>query len=143
MSYVWAIVGIAFVLAMWVILFYGFMGWGDVGETYFAPLRHRHALVSKLIETVRGHSAHDRGSLEAVAQALGMATLARGLQQTAQTEHALSAALRELFARTSADPAFGADSDFQQLHAKILEIEPDINGVLQYCTSPRVTRWPW
>lgn len=133
MDYVWMIVGVAFVLAMWIILFYGFSGVDEVSDKFYVPLGRRHALVSKLVESAK---ADERGTLNSVVQALKMAKLARGLLQTGQTEHALSSALRELFAHANADPTLKANPDFQALQARILEIEPEINAVLRYCTEP-------
>ena len=142
MDYVWMIVGVVFVLAMWTIFYFAFSGIDEASDTYYAPLGRRHALVSKLVESAKGGATDGCGTLEAVVQALKWTTLARGLSQTGQTEHALSSALRELFAHANADPTLKANQDFQVLQAKILEIEPEISGVLRYCTEPnRGAKW--
>src|SRR5262245_26441376 len=109
MTYVWIIVGVVFVLAMWTILFYGFRGVDEASDKYYVPLERRHALVSKLVESAKGGATDERGILASVVQALKSATLARGLSQTGQTEHALSSALSQLFAHANADPALKAN----------------------------------
>jgi len=61
-------------------------------------LRQRHDLVPNLVETVKGYTAHERGTLDEVVKARNVAMTAQGPAQQAAAENMLTGALRQLFA---------------------------------------------
>ena len=71
----WIVVGVIVVAVIWVISVYNSLvamrqrvnqAFGDVD----VQLKQRHDLIPNLVETVKGYAAHERGTLEAVVQAL-------------------------------------------------------------------------
>ncbi|MDE1973678.1 MAG: LemA family protein [Hyphomicrobiales bacterium] len=111
-------------------------------------LRQRHDLVPNLVETVKGYAAHERGTLDEVVKARGIAAAAQGPAQQAAAENMLSGALRQLFAVAEAYPDLKANANFQQLQAELTDIENKIaaarrffnNAVQEYNTG--IQRFP-
>ena len=89
-------------------------------------LRKRYDLVPNLVETVKGYAAHERGTFEAVTQARTAAQQAQGVQQQAEAENMLTAALGRLFAVAEAYPVLRASENFQQLQAELTNTEDRI-----------------
>jgi LemA protein len=86
-------------------------------------LRQRHDLVPNLVETVKGYTGHERGTLDAVVQARTAALAAQGPAAKAQAETMLGGALQRLFALAEAYPNLKANSNFQQLQTDLTGIE--------------------
>src|SRR3954452_19796963 len=59
-------------------------------------LRRRYDLIPNLVEAVKGYAAHERQTFEAVTEARTRAAAAQGVQDQAQAENALTAALGRL-----------------------------------------------
>ena len=89
-------------------------------------LRKRYDLVPNLVETVKGYAAHERGTFEAVTQARTAAEQAQGVQQQAEAENMLTAALGRLFAVAEAYPQLRATENFQQLQSQLADVESNI-----------------
>ena len=89
-------------------------------------LRKRYDLIPNLVETVKGYAAHERGTFEAVTQARTAAEQAQGVQQQAEAENMLTAALGRLFAVAEAYPQLRATENFQQLQAQLSDVEQNI-----------------
>ena len=89
-------------------------------------LRKRCDLIPNLVETVKGYAAHERGTFEAVTQARTAAQQAQGVQQQAEAENMLTAALGRLFAVAEAYPQLRATENFQQLQAQLSDVEQNI-----------------
>jgi LemA protein len=89
-------------------------------------LRKRYDLIPNLVEAVKGYAAHERGVFEEVTQARTAAQQAQGVQEQAQAENALTAAIGRLFAVAEAYPELRATENFQQLQAQLTEVEGDI-----------------
>jgi len=89
-------------------------------------LRKRYDLVPNLVETVKGYAAHERGTFEAVTQARTAAQQAQGVQQQAEAENMLTAALGRPFAVDEAYPHLRATENFQQLQAQLSDVEQNI-----------------
>jgi len=89
-------------------------------------LRKRYDLIPNLVETVKGYAAHERQTFEAVTQARTRAEQAQGIQEQAQAENALTAALGRLFAVAEAYPQLRATENFQQLQAQLADVEQNI-----------------
>ena len=89
-------------------------------------LRKRYDLIPNLVESVKGYAAHERGVFEEVTEARTRAQQAQGVQEQAQAENALTAAIGRLFAVAEAYPELRATENFQQLQAQLTEVEGDI-----------------
>ena len=60
-------------------------------------LRKRYDLVPNLVETVKGYASHERATFEEVTQARTAAQQAKTVEQQAEAENALTAAIGRLF----------------------------------------------
>jgi LemA protein len=94
-------------------------------------LKRRHDLVPNLVETVKGYAAHEKGVLEQVtasrSRAMGAATPA----QVAQSEGALTQALRGLYAVAENYPDLKANQSFLSLQQALADTEGTIAGARQ------------
>jgi LemA protein len=86
-------------------------------------LRKRYDLIPNLVETVKGYASHERETFEAVTAARTAAQQAQGVQQQAQAENMLTAALGRLFAVAEAYPELQADENFRQLQDELAGTE--------------------
>jgi LemA protein len=89
-------------------------------------LRKRYDLVPNLVETVKGYAAHERETFEEVTRARTAAQQAQGVQQQAEAENTLTAAIGRLFAVAEQYPELRATENFQQLQAELADIEQNI-----------------
>ena len=89
-------------------------------------LKRRADLVPNLVEAVKGYAAHEREVFENVTAARTAAQQAQGVQQAAEAQNMLSAALGRLFAVAEAYPQLRATENFQQLQAQLAETEDKI-----------------
>jgi LemA protein len=89
-------------------------------------LRKRYDLIPNLVEAVKGYAAHERGVFDEVTQARTAAQRAQSVQEQAQAENALTAAIGRLFAVAEAYPELRATENFQQLQAQLTEVEGQI-----------------
>ena len=89
-------------------------------------LRKRYDLIPNLVEAVKGYAAHERQVFEEVTEARTRAQQAQGVQEQAQAENMLTAAIGRLFAVAEAYPELRATENFQQLQAALTEVEGDI-----------------
>src|SRR6266542_4261122 len=86
-------------------------------------LRRRYDLIPNLVEVVKGYVVYERETFESVTSARAAAEQARGVEQQAQAENALSAALGRLLAVAEAYPELRASENFQQLQQQLSETE--------------------
>jgi LemA protein len=91
-------------------------------------LKRRHDLIPNLVETVKGYAAHERATFENVTEARNRAVAAKGPEQQAQAENALSGALRQLFAVAEAYPDLKASQNFIELQDEITDTEDKIQA---------------
>ena len=130
---VWLIVALAVVvvLALYVVYAYNSLirvrneaetGWANID----VQLRRRTDLIPNLVEAVKGYAAHERETFEEVTKARAAAQQAQGVEQQAQAENVLTAALGRLFALAEAYPQLRATENFQQLQAQLSDVEQSI-----------------
>jgi LemA protein len=101
-------------------------------------LRRRYDLIPNLVETVKGYASHERETFEEVTRARAAAQQAQGVEQQAQAENALTAAIGRLFAVAEAYPELRATENFQQLQAQLTDVEQNIAVARQ--SSPMTMR---
>ena len=91
-------------------------------------LKRRHDLVPNLVEAVKGYATHEQKTFENVTKARSQAMEAKGVQDTAQAESALSAALGGLRVVAEQYPDLRATENFQQLQQQLSELEDEIQA---------------
>jgi len=79
--------------------------WADID----VQLKRRHNLIPNLIETVKGYASHEKEVLEKITEARSRAMQATDLKQKQETENALSATLKSLFAVSENYPQLTED----------------------------------
>jgi LemA protein len=89
-------------------------------------LRRRYDLVPNLVETVKGYASHERATFEAVTEARTRAQQASSVEEQAQAENVLTAAIGRLFALAEAYPELRATENFQDLQRQLEETEQKI-----------------
>jgi LemA protein len=89
-------------------------------------LRKRYDLVPNLVETVKGYASHERETFEEVTRARTAAQQASTVEQQAEAENVLTAAIGRLFAVAEGYPELRASDNFQQLQAELSDIEGKI-----------------
>jgi LemA protein len=89
-------------------------------------LRRRYDLVPNLVETVKGYASHERATFEEVTRARAQAQEARTVEQQAEAENVLTAALGRLFAVSEDYPELRASENFQALQSQLEETENKI-----------------
>jgi LemA protein len=95
-------------------------------------LKRRHDLIPNLVETVKGYAAHERQTFENVTAARSRAVAAKGPQDQAQAENALSDALRQLFAVAEAYPDLKASQNFIELQDELTDTEDKIQAARRF-----------
>jgi LemA protein len=106
-------------------------------------LRRRYDLIPNLVETVKGYASHERATFEEVTRARTAAQGARGVEEQAQAENMLTAAIGRLFAVAEAYPELRAAENFRELQGQLEETEGRIaisrqvynDAVLTYDTA--------
>jgi LemA protein len=89
-------------------------------------LRRRYDLVPNLVETVKGYASHERTTFEEVTRARAQAQDARTVEQQAEAENVLTAAIGRLFAVSEDYPELRASENFQALQSQLEETENKI-----------------
>jgi LemA protein len=102
--------------------------WADID----VQLKRRHDLVPRLVETVKGHTGYERGTLEAVVEARNRAAAATGPRASGAAEGELSGAVRQIFALAEAYPDLKAGESFLSLQRSLVEIEDHIQNSRRY-----------
>jgi len=114
----------------------------EVAETSWAridvQLKWRHDLIPTLVETVGGHARRERGALDAVVAARGVAMSAAsgaGLADRACAENELTRTLGRLLAVAQTYPGLKADQNFAALRAGLATTENKIAYAWQLYNS--------
>ena len=129
----WTLVGLALalVLVVAVVVLYNRLvrlrnrtenAWAQVD----VQLRRRYDLIPNIVETVKGYASHERETFEAVTRARTAAQEARTVEQQAEAENVLTAAIGRLFALAEAYPELRATENFRQLQGELVETEEKI-----------------
>jgi LemA protein len=130
-TWVLVIVALLIVLALAVIVLYNRLvrlrnraenSWAQVD----VQLKKRYDLIPNLVETVKGYAAHEKATFEEVTRARTAAQQAKTIQEQAEAENMLTAAIGRLFAVAEAYPELRATENFQQLQAELADVEQNI-----------------
>src|SRR5919108_5299741 len=148
MTWVIVAIAVALLLGLIVVLLYNRLvrlrnrtenAWAQVD----VQLQRRHDLIPNIVEAVKGYASHERATFEEVTAARASAQQARTVEQHAEAENVLTAALGRLFAVAEAYPQLRATENFQQLQGELDETEDKIavsrqlynDAVLSYDTA--------
>lgn len=95
-------------------------------------LKTRADLIPNLVETVKGYAAHERGTFEEVVRARNQAVSAKTVQEAADANNSLTAALSRLMVVVEAYPQLKADQNFLSLQADLKDTEEKIRYSRQF-----------
>lgn len=95
-------------------------------------LKRRADLIPNLIETVKGYTKHESGTLEAVINARNKAVSATTTQEEMAANGELTQALGRLFALTESYPDLKANTNFISLQDSLKETEDKIAYARQF-----------
>jgi LemA protein len=144
MPVVWILLGVVVVLLLWAVLTFNRLvtyrtrvdnGWSQID----VQLRRRHDLIPNLVETVKGYAAHEREVFEHVTEARTQAMGAKGMQDQAQAEDAITAGLGRLIAVAENYPDLKANQSFLALQEELTGTESKIAYARQFYND-QVTR---
>lgn len=95
-------------------------------------LKRRADLIPNLVETIKGYTGHEKGTLEAVIEARNKFTTASTKESEMEASGEITQALNRLFALTEAYPDLKANSNFMDLQAELSETEDKISITRQF-----------
>lgn len=95
-------------------------------------LKRRADLIPNLVETVKGYTKHEKGTLEAVVNARNKAVSATTPEDEMKANGELTQALSRLFALTESYPDLKANTNFMDLQANLKETEDKISYARQF-----------
>lgn len=95
-------------------------------------LKRRADLIPNLVETVKGYTKHEKGTLEAVINARNKAVSATTPEDEMKANGELTQALSRLFALTESYPDLKANTNFMDLQANLKETEDKISYARQF-----------
>jgi len=119
--------------------------WSDID----VQLKRRHDLIPNVVEAVKGYTSYERGTLDAVIAARSQAMAAKGPQQAAAAENALTGTLKTLFALAEAYPDLKANTQFTHLQEQLASLEDSIQASRRYFNATvrdlngSVRMFPW
>ncbi|MDD5424671.1 MAG: LemA family protein [Dehalococcoidales bacterium] len=124
-------------LVIWSILTYNFLvkyrnllkeAWSGID----VQLKRRADLIPNLVEAVKGYKQFERSTLENVTALRARASATEGIKEKADSENAISQALRSIFAVAEAYPELKANNSFLDLHKNLVEIEDQLQMARRY-----------
>lgn len=95
-------------------------------------LKRRADLIPNLVETVKGYTKHEEGTLTAVIEARNKAVSAGTVNEKIAANNELTGALNKLFALTEAYPELKANENFLSLQNDLKETEDKITYARQF-----------
>ena len=133
----WIAIGVVVLIVLFLVVTYNRLvqlrnridaAWSQID----VQLKRRYDLIPNLVETVKGYAAHERETLENVIKARQQAGAAQGVENKAQAENMLTAALRQLFAVAEAYPDLKANVNFLALQEELTGTEGRIAFARQF-----------
>ncbi len=95
-------------------------------------LKRRFDLIPNLVETVKGYTKHESGTLEAVIKARNTYVSATVPEEQMKADGELTQAISKLFALTESYPELKANENFQSLQKELTETESKIASARQF-----------
>jgi LemA protein len=95
-------------------------------------LKRRADLVPNLVEAVKGYKQFEKSTLENVTALRAKASATESIKAKADSENAISQALKSIFAVAEAYPDLKANKSFLDLHNNLVEIEDQLQMSRRY-----------
>lgn len=95
-------------------------------------LKRRSDLIPNLVETVKGYTKHEEGTLTAVIEARNKAVSANSVNDKIDANNQLTGALNKLFALSEAYPELKANDNFLSLQKDLKDTEDKITYARQF-----------
>lgn len=95
-------------------------------------LKRRSDLIPSLVETVKGYTKHEEGTLEAVVAARNKLVAAPSKEEEMEASGELTGALNRLFALTEAYPDLKANQNFMDLQSNLKDTVDKISYARQF-----------
>ena len=133
----WIIIIVIVLLVLYVISTYNALillknkvkdGWSQIEVV----LKRRADLIPNLVETVKGYTKHEEGTLTAVIEARNKAVSATTPEEAMKAEGEVTQALSRLFALTESYPELKANQNFLDLQKSLEETENKITYSRQF-----------
>jgi LemA protein len=140
MIFIYILVGILVLLAIWVVFAYNSFirfvnrakeSWADID----VQLKRRYDLIPNLVNTVKGYAAHETGVFEKVTEARTRAMNAEAqgdVKGVTQGENMLAGALKSLFAVAENYPDLKANENFLELQRELSDTENKIQAARRF-----------
>ncbi|MEA2550538.1 MAG: LemA protein [Actinomycetota bacterium] len=134
---IWIVLAVVLLALIWVALaFNGLVslrnrannGWSEID----VQLRRRYDLIPNLVQTVQGYAAHERELFEDVAKLRANAMGAKGVDQQAAADQAMTAGLGRLLAVAENYPDLKASQNFLALQEELTGTESKIAYARQF-----------
>lgn len=95
-------------------------------------LKKRADLIPNLVETVKGYTKHEKGTLEDVVKARNTYMSATTVEEKGKADKEMTSALNKLFALAESYPELKANENFLDLQAQLKDIEDKISYARQF-----------
>ena len=95
-------------------------------------LKKRADLIPNLVETVKGYTKHEKGTLEDVVKARNTYMSATTVEEKGKADKEMTSALNKLFALAESYPDLKANENFLDLQAQLKDIEDKISYARQF-----------
>ena len=137
MAAIWVIVVAVGLVVLWAIYTYNRLvvlrtridnSWSQID----VQMRRRFDLIPNLVETVKGYAGHERETLENVTKARAAMAEAKTVQEQAQAQNMITAALKTLFAVAEQYPNLKANENFMLLQEELAGTENKIAYARQF-----------
>ena len=102
--------------------------WSDIT----VQLKYRADLIPNLVETVKGYATHEKSAFEDVTKARAAVMGAKNVKDTAEAERSLEGALSKIFAIAESYPELKANTNFQQLHLQLQDVDDKIQAASRF-----------
>lgn len=102
--------------------------WSDIDT----QLKRRYDLIPNIVETVKGYTKHEEGTLEKITELRSQAMNAQGVEDKEKSDNMLSGALKSLFALAENYPELKANQNFLDLQNKLAEVEDNLQLSRRY-----------
>ena len=104
--------------------------WSDVE----VQMKRRYNLIPNLVETVKGYAAHESSTLQKVIEARNQALAVNStdITKVAESENALSGALKSIFALSENYPNLKANESFLELQRELRDTEDKIQAARRF-----------
>ncbi len=102
--------------------------WSDID----VQLKRRYNLIPNIVESVKGYTNHEEGTLTKVTEARTKAINAGGIKEQGEAENILAGALKTLFAVSENYPELKANENFMQLQNELVDTEDKIQAARRF-----------